>query len=221
MIKANCQLYELDLSENAFGEIAIQALATFLTSKSCHSLKELRLNNNGLGITGGKALAAALTTAFDASNKTLALKVFIAGRNRLEDAGTSALAAVFEQMKSLEEIQMPQNGIRLPGIKAMFEALSANRALKIINFNDNTIKPDGCTYVSHALTKLPLLEKLDLGDCLLQQTGKRKFNFSNLNQPLSTASPHNTDKIDKKRYFKQFYSVKLMNLKNFNREVTE
>lgn len=170
LIKANCQLYELDLSENALGEIAINALAKFLTSKSGYSLKELRLNNNGLGISGGKALAAAMNNTLS-NQSSFSLKVFIAGRNRLENEGTKALAAVFKKMKSLEEIQMPQNGIHVEGICEMFYALSYNKSLKIINFNDNIVKPDGCTYITKALTSLRYLESLDLGDCLIKDNG--------------------------------------------------
>jgi Ran GTPase-activating protein 1 len=36
----------------------MEGLVDFLKSPSCYSLKELRLNNNGLGITGGKASGA-------------------------------------------------------------------------------------------------------------------------------------------------------------------
>lgn len=70
-----------------------------LKSSSCYALEELRLNNNGLGITGGKLLAEALTECYNCSKKQgkpLALKVFIAGRNRLENEGAKALSEVFK-----------------------------------------------------------------------------------------------------------------------------
>lgn len=90
---------ELDLSDNAFGPIGVQGLASLLRSSSCYALEELRLNNNGLGIGGGKLLADALLDCFNSSKaegKPLALKVFIAGRNRLENDGAKALAQVFK-----------------------------------------------------------------------------------------------------------------------------
>lgn len=52
-----------------------------------------------MGITGGKLLASALTDCYKCSKekgKPLALRVFIAGRNRLENDGAKALAAVFK-----------------------------------------------------------------------------------------------------------------------------
>lgn len=54
MIQANAQLVELDLSDNAFGPNGVEGIIDLLKSKTCYTLKELRLNNNGLGTTGGK-----------------------------------------------------------------------------------------------------------------------------------------------------------------------
>lgn len=52
MAKAN--LIELDLSDNALGPVGMEGLVQFLKSPVCYSLKCLRLNNNGLGIYGGR-----------------------------------------------------------------------------------------------------------------------------------------------------------------------
>ena len=54
MISAGAQLVELDLSDNAFGPNGVEGIVDLLKSKTCYTLKELRLNNNGLGTTGGK-----------------------------------------------------------------------------------------------------------------------------------------------------------------------
>ncbi|KAJ8927708.1 hypothetical protein NQ314_019796 [Rhamnusium bicolor] len=54
LVTAGAHLTELDLSDNAFGPIGVEGLASLLRSSSCYALEELRLNNNGLGITGGK-----------------------------------------------------------------------------------------------------------------------------------------------------------------------
>jgi len=54
VITANAKLTELDLSDNAFGPDGVKACVKLLTSQSCYSLKTLRLNNNGLGVGGGK-----------------------------------------------------------------------------------------------------------------------------------------------------------------------
>lgn len=54
VITANAKLTELDLSDNAFGPDGVKACVKLLTNQSCYSLKTLRLNNNGLGVGGGK-----------------------------------------------------------------------------------------------------------------------------------------------------------------------
>jgi Ran GTPase-activating protein 1 len=54
LVLSGAQLLELDLSDNAFGPIGVEGLAMLLRSHSCHALQILKLNNNGLGIGGGK-----------------------------------------------------------------------------------------------------------------------------------------------------------------------
>ena len=54
LMTAKACLVELDLSDNAFGPNGMHGLTDFLKSSSCFTLRELRLNNNGLGIQGGK-----------------------------------------------------------------------------------------------------------------------------------------------------------------------
>ena len=51
---AGASLTELDLSDNAFGPNGMEGLTDLLKSSSCYRLQALKLNNNGLGIHGGK-----------------------------------------------------------------------------------------------------------------------------------------------------------------------
>lgn len=101
----------------------------------------------------------------------LALKVFVAGRNRLENDGAKALASVFEKLTSLEEVVMPQNGIYYEGIIALANGLSSNPGLRILNLNDNTVGPKGAQAIAKALPNFQNLEQLNLGDCLLKTQG--------------------------------------------------
>ncbi|KOB77290.1 Ran GTPase-activating protein, partial [Operophtera brumata] len=145
MIKAGARLSTLDLSDNAFGPIGVEGLARLLQSDVCSQLEELRLNNNGLGVTGGKLLASALAA------RPRRLRTFIAGRNRLENDGAAALALVFRSMGTLEEVAMPQNGIYHVGISALSEAFKHNPALSRLNLNDNTIGGKGAACIAQAL----------------------------------------------------------------------
>lgn len=59
-MSAGARLTELDLSDNAFGPDGVKGIEQLLKSPSCHSLRELKLNNCGLGIGGGKVGVQAL-----------------------------------------------------------------------------------------------------------------------------------------------------------------
>ncbi|KAI5701668.1 hypothetical protein M8J76_000122 [Diaphorina citri] len=172
--QAGARLVELDLSDNAFGPIGVEGLADLLRSSCCFALEELKLNNNGLGITGCKLLSKSLHDCYESSKKEgspLALKVFIAGRNRLENEGAKMLAAVFKKLKTLERVEMPQNGIYHVGITALSDAFEENKNLRHLNLNDNTITYKGAIPLGQALSKLPSLAILNLGDCLLKSAG--------------------------------------------------
>lgn len=56
-MSAGARLTELDLSDNAFGPDGVKGIEQLLKSPSCHTLRELKLNNCGMGIGGGKASA--------------------------------------------------------------------------------------------------------------------------------------------------------------------
>ncbi|CAI9576712.1 unnamed protein product [Staurois parvus] len=146
LMTAGAQLTELDLSDNAFGPDGVRGFEALLKSPVCFTLQELKLNNCGMGIGGGKILAAALIEAHRKSSslgKPLALKMFVAGRNRLENDGATALAEAFQLIGTLEEVHMPQNGINHHGITALAEAFKFNPLLKVMNLNDNTFTDKG------------------------------------------------------------------------------
>lgn len=99
-------------------------------------------------------LSQALLDCYESSVKAgtpLQLKVFIAGRNRLENDGAKALAKVFEKVQSLEMVWMPQNGIYHVGISALSEAFKVNPNMKSLNLNDNTITAKGAESLAEAL----------------------------------------------------------------------
>ncbi|XP_065218573.1 ran GTPase-activating protein 1 [Planococcus citri] len=171
VITAKAHLVELDLSDNAFGPIGVDGLKKLFKSSSCFTLEILRLNNNGLGITGGKYLSESLNECYEASGKKFALRTFQAGRNRLENPGAKALAKVFKKIGTLVEVSMPQNGIYHKGVKALSEAFKNNPHLKTINLNDNTVRAKGAAALAEALPILQNLETLNLGDCLLKTDG--------------------------------------------------
>lgn len=178
MMAANVQLVELDLSDNALGPIGMEGIVDLLRSSACFTLRELKLNNTGCGVTGGKLLAKTLLECHKASGGKLALTTFVLGRSRQENEGAKALAEVFKLMGSLEEVVMPQNGIFFEGITALADAFSNNPNLRILNMNDNTFTEKGAKALADALPKMQKLEVLNLGDCLLKTEGARLISYA-------------------------------------------
>ncbi|XP_072530646.1 ran GTPase-activating protein 1a isoform X2 [Salminus brasiliensis] len=174
LMAAGARLKVLDLSDNAFGPDGVKGIEKLLKSTACHTLQELRLNNCGMGIGGGKILAAALTECHKKSSEVgapLRLKVFIAGRNRLENDGATALAHAFQLIGSLEEIHMPQNGINHPGVTALASAVQHNPELRVLNLNDNTFTKKGAIAMAQALKHLRSVQVINFGDCLVRSEG--------------------------------------------------
>ncbi|XP_060884053.1 ran GTPase-activating protein 1b [Labrus mixtus] len=171
---AGARLTELDLSDNAFGPDGVKGIEQLLKSPSCHTLRELKLNNCGMGIGGGKILADALTECHRQSSALgapLKLRVFIAGRNRLENEGANALAKAFQLMGSLEEVHMPQNGINHAGVISLASAMRHNPELRVLNFNDNTFTKKGTLAMAQALRHLRNIQVINFGDCLVRSEG--------------------------------------------------
>jgi len=68
----------------------------------------------------------------------------------------------------LEQLEMPQNGMRVEGMEAIAEAIKSNPNLKILNLNDNTMCEKGGRTLAPALAIARNLEKINFGDCLLK-----------------------------------------------------
>ncbi|KAM9779709.1 ran GTPase-activating protein 1-like [Neosynchiropus ocellatus] len=174
LMLAGARLTVLDLSDNAFGPDGVKGIENLLRSTACYTLLELRLNNCGMGIGGGKILSASLIHCHkksSADGAPLSLKVFVAGRNRLENDGATALAQAFKLMGSLEEVHMPQNGINHPGVTALASAMQHNSNLRIINLNDNTFTEKGALAMAQALRHLSSVQVINFGDCLVRPAG--------------------------------------------------
>ncbi|KAG0254297.1 hypothetical protein DFQ27_006932 [Actinomortierella ambigua] len=171
-LKDKEHLVELDLSDNAFGADGLRPLSEFLEHN--RNIQILKLNNNGLGIAGGKILASALLKAQEHNvkeGKKSNLRVVIVGRNRLENGSSPDLAKAFAAHGSLKHIAMPQNGIRMEGIQALAEGLSSCPDLEILNLQDNTFTVSGSRAFAKALPLWPSLKELNFADCLLKNRG--------------------------------------------------
>uniref|UniRef100_A0A673J2R4 Ran GTPase-activating protein 1 n=1 Tax=Sinocyclocheilus rhinocerous TaxID=307959 RepID=A0A673J2R4_9TELE len=166
LITAGTRLKVLDLSDNAFGPDGVKGIEKLLKSTACHTLQELGRHCC--------ILAAALTVCHKESSALgapLQLKVFIAGRNRLENDGATALAQAFQLIGSLEEVHMPQNGINHLGVTALATAMQHNPQLRVLNLNDNTFTKRGAIAMAQALKHLRNVQVINFGDCLVRSEG--------------------------------------------------
>lgn len=121
-----------------------------------------------------KLLAKALEDCHTAANEAgrqFSLKIFIAGRNRLEDEGAAALARAFKVIGTLQYLSMPQNGIHHAGVSALADAFTHNRHLQHLDLNDNTFTEKGSEAMAQALPLLQELEVINFGDCLVKSKG--------------------------------------------------
>ncbi|EKM51605.1 uncharacterized protein PHACADRAFT_150139 [Phanerochaete carnosa HHB-10118-sp] len=171
-LKDKTSLVEINLSDNAFGGRSVNPMVPLLTTN--RSFQILKLNNNGLGPAGGAVIADALLQSALLSKKEGTpsnLRTVICGRNRLEDGSASAWAKAFEAHGGLTEIRMPQNGIRMDGISALVQGISACKGLELLDLEDNTFGRLGSKTMAGVLKRWPSLHTLNLSDCHLTKEG--------------------------------------------------
>lgn len=171
-LQDHTSLVELDLSDNAFGGRCADAMVPFLSNNT--HFETFRLTNNGLGIAGGQILSSALLTNAEKCSKLgkqSSIRRIICGRNRLENGSAGHWAKAFKALGGLVEIRMPQNGIRMEGVKAISEGLADNHNLQILDLQDNTMTKSGTRSLVKQLSAWPDLRELNLSDCLLGKAG--------------------------------------------------
>jgi Ran GTPase-activating protein 1 len=171
-LKDHTSLLELDLSDNAFGGRCADAMVPFLSTNT--SIMTFKLNNNGLGPTGGNIIASAiLANALRAreQGRESKLRVIVCGRNRLENGSAGKWGEAFKALGGLKEVKMPQNGIRMEGIEDIVEGLRQCRDLESLDLQDNTATKTGTRAIVKALPSWPNLRHLNLSDCLISSVG--------------------------------------------------
>ena len=189
----------LDLSDNAFGPTAINSFNFFLEKNK--SLKELYLENNGLGPEGGEEVANSLLT-----NNDMKLSLIKINRNRLENKGAKAFSKVFEKMESLEHVEIFQNGIKEEGMIDIINSFGKNKNLKVIKINDNLIK-NGAKIFSEIIPTLIHLKILDISDLNLGNSNALLI-FKSLSQLKEIEEIYsNYNEIEKRNIQEEIFNV--------------
>ena len=110
---------------------------------------------------------ALLAHAHDPAIGKPRLKIFRAGRNRIENDGARYLAGAFKALGSLQVVSLPQNTIRSKGIARLVEGLKANPRLVHLGLQDNIVSSEGGKAIAAAIPFWPALAKLNLMNCVL------------------------------------------------------
>lgn len=180
-LKDHKTLVELDLSDNAFGGRCADAMVPFLRDN--RSIQVFKLNNNGLGIWGGKVISDALLEnaksvkaekggeVTEGGAVITNLRTVVCGRNRLENGSANHWAEAFAAHAGLKEVRLPQNGIRMEGIHLLAQGLAQCPNLEVLDLQDNTATESGTRSIAAAMPSWPNLKQLNLSDCLLSPKG--------------------------------------------------
>ncbi|KAI8812128.1 hypothetical protein BJ742DRAFT_668096, partial [Cladochytrium replicatum] len=165
---------DLDLSDNAFGPIGAAPLTELLKKNT--AIQNLRLNNNGLGIDGGKLVAQALTEAAEqltSDGSKYSLRSITIGRNRMETPGATHIAKALAKHTKLEEVRIFQNSIRPEGCAEFVRSLAACSNLRLLDMQDNTFTEPGSFALAETLPIWKELRVLNVNECLLKAPGAR------------------------------------------------
>ncbi|KAJ3228417.1 hypothetical protein HDU81_006181 [Chytriomyces hyalinus] len=164
----------IDLCDNAFGPVGAAPIRRLFIENT--NITTLKLNNNGLGIEGGRLIATSLLDAAKASKSGFLenMQTIIMGRNRLETNAAIHMSQALAVLPNLRELRMPQNGIRPEGVAVLVSALGKNcPLLEVLDFQDNTFTTPGSQALAAALQSWPHLHTLNVGDCLLGKVGSK------------------------------------------------
>lgn len=172
----NCpKLHTINLSDNAFGLNTQAPLVKYL--ERCTSLRHLVLNNNGLGPEAGTLIANALTKLSEAKKQAgkeaEMLETIVCGRNRLENGSAIAWAeALKAHSRSLKEVRMSQNGIRVEGItKILRTGLKDASGLAVLDLQDNLFTLPGTQAFCEVIVGWEDIREVQINDTLMRAKG--------------------------------------------------
>ena len=167
-------LVELTLAGSLTSDANTNAeLVLALGSGHCHSLEELDLSRNNLGVPGGKALGKVLPHL----RSELALRL---SETMLGDEGISALAQNLQDTCKLGELKLESNDIHAAGILCLAKSIIILCAGSISHDFDLAHNPLGLEGVMPVVSLLSsdhfLPDYIDLSDCQLTTAGESVTN---------------------------------------------
>lgn len=156
-------LEKLNVERNAIRSAGVVTLAEALGS--CTRLQELNLEGNRAGVEGARALAQRLRALPSLTTLNLV-------GNEIRDAGTFALAPVFE-IATLEVVDLSGNLVTATGLRGLAPAVIACGSLKQLGLEWNLLGDGGAGVAAEIVRRSPRLERLALHDHTITMSGWR------------------------------------------------
>ncbi len=129
--------------------------------KENHSLTELNLSFNNIGVEVIKLLAEALKENNSLTQLDLAI-------NQIGAEGIKLIIEALKENNSLTHLDLSLNLIRAEGIKLIIEALRENSSLTHLKLTGNQIGDDGARLLTEALKKNNSLIQVDLSSNFIE-----------------------------------------------------
>ncbi|KAM0677974.1 Ran GAP Rna1 [Binucleata daphniae] len=159
-------LHFLDLSQNAISCNFPEFFTNFL--QKLDKLKTLKIDNCGLGTTGGVNLAKALKNI---KNKSDLHSIDISTNKLVSSA--KELGEALNEFTNLEEVYIQYNNVDRESMLAFLRSFE-NHSLSKLDLRDNFINVCGCELLGEYFVTWDL-EELRMGDCLIKDEGLKAF----------------------------------------------
>lgn len=154
-IIANGKVIKCDLSQNAIGPTASEALSRLLALRPA-TLVELSLNDCKIGDRALRLLSVGLA---ESSCSVIHLDL---SHNNINSTGAAALGSALLTNSTLQSLNCEWNVIQGAGAAAFADALAENHCLNRLNLAWNRFAQTGTDHISRAIRKNTHLQRLDL-----------------------------------------------------------
>ncbi|XP_055861450.1 leucine-rich repeat-containing protein 74B-like isoform X1 [Biomphalaria glabrata] len=162
IIQKNDTLRKVNLSGNGFDDVSAIHLTNLILTTT--KLESLNLSHNRLGEKAGLMLGPAIS-------ENLCLKELDLSWNHLRRKGAIAVAAGVKSNVFMKKVNLSWNGFGQEASSALMDALKANNVLEEIDLTNNRLTTEGAVLIGKGLTINETLKVLKVGKNPMQSAG--------------------------------------------------